>query len=104
MTIEKLNQIGFIVNNNNEIEPLTYRKYLREYAADETTSPRGVEPRLHIRKEDENTFEIWDWGMSGNHPYFYGYTFDNEEDAELFLFECWENERYSDKFYGQIFF
>lgn len=40
----------FVVFNDNEIEEMTWGEYLSEYFSDETTSPRGVEPRLHIRE------------------------------------------------------
>jgi hypothetical protein len=51
MTTETLNQTGFIfVSYSNSIEELTYRDYLRQYGADETTSPNGVAPRIHVRE------------------------------------------------------
>lgn len=35
-----------------------------EMFAEQTTSPNGVEPKLHIRDEKE----IWTWGHQGNNP------------------------------------
>jgi len=62
--------------------------------AEETTSPRGVEPKYHVVKtfttDEDNVvcdlFELRHWGYRGN-----GYTtclqFDNEEDANQALLE-----------------
>lgn len=55
----------FIYNSKSEIEKTNLYDFVMSFA-DETTSPRGVEPRLHIRKnEDDNTFEVWTWGARG---------------------------------------
>lgn len=55
----------FIYNSKSEIEKTNLYDFVMSFA-DETTSPRGVEPRLHIRKnEDDNTFEVWTWGVRG---------------------------------------
>jgi hypothetical protein len=120
MTNEQLNQAGFIVSGT-EIEPTYYRYYLDEYGKDETTTPRGVGDRTHIREvtsfiyrdcnekeiwEDEynsleqserdnyypfgectKEWQIWSWGVNGNHPHFTGTSFDNEEDAKLYYYE-----------------
>lgn len=40
---------------------------------DETTTPNGVAPRIHLRHDpyDPNTsYEVWTWGTGGNHPRF----------------------------------
>lgn len=71
-------------------------------SVDETTSPRGVEPRLHIRsdnyydghfrangaypRENGDHYEVWTWGVTGNHPQFIE-KFDTEEEAEDFIFQ-----------------
>lgn len=55
----------FIFNSKTEIEKTNLYDFVMSFA-DETTSPRGVEPRLHIRQnEDDNTFEVWTWGVRG---------------------------------------
>jgi hypothetical protein len=59
---------------------------------DETTSPRGVESRLHIREnQDEEgnvmTYDVWSWGIRGNNPCFVE-SFETEEEANEYLFEC----------------
>lgn len=70
-------------------------------SAEETTSPRGAEMKLHIRHSDypsprfaahlavpaeEDTFEVWTWGASGRHPQLIE-SFDTEEEAVDFIFE-----------------
>ena len=79
-------------------------------SAEETTSPRGVEMKLHVREkerqcscynEDEDTFnencekcdhgtelvyEVWDWGFRGQYPKKVD-TFETEEEAEDFIFQ-----------------
>jgi hypothetical protein len=32
-------------------------------------------------------WQIWSWGVGGNHPYYTGISFDNEEDAKLYYYE-----------------
>lgn len=89
MTKETLNQIGYIFNpNSNSIEEISYRDYLRDFGADETTSPRGVEPRIHVR-EGEECWELWSWGVNGNNPYKIG-GYDTEEEAESEMYEHFE--------------
>jgi hypothetical protein len=68
-------------------------------SVDETTSPRGVEPRLHTRQEgrclrNENDFnydenepiEVWTWGIRGNNPSLID-TVASFEEAEDFIFQ-----------------
>ncbi len=55
-------------------------------SAEETTSPRGVEMKLHVREnEEEETWEVWSWGVGGNHPRFIA-SFESEEEAEDDIF------------------
>ncbi len=128
MTQEQLNAVVFYIQNGEIVES-TYKQYLNEYGQDLTTSPRGVEDRMHIREinkgyeylnktnnkliseeeydqlTDELTgdelkefiknhsacevfeYQIWSWGVNGNHPHYTGTSFDNEEDAELYYYE-----------------
>lgn len=78
----------------NAIETMTYEEYLNEYFADETTSPRGVESKLHIREVEEGVenedgevtgtitkYQVREWAAGGK-PILKA-TFDNEEEAEL---------------------
>ena len=46
----KWNEEIYIINHNNEVESMTWREYVCEFGADETTSPRGVAPRIHVRE------------------------------------------------------
>lgn len=108
-TIEDFQHKVYIINHNNEVEEMTYADYLNEFWSDETTSPRGVENRLHIREvevscdcsdEDEDgvilheddcndgatEYQVWTWGVGGNHPR-YVETFETEEEAEVSILE-----------------
>lgn len=105
MTQSQLNQSGFIfLASELSIEPITYREYLNEYGQDLTTTPNGVADRCHVREvevedtvyneqteEDEvfvrTEWQIWSWGVNGNHPRYSGTSFDSEEDAELYYYE-----------------
>jgi len=70
LTIERLNEKGYIANTSDmSIEEVVYRDYLRDYGGDETTSPRGVEPRIHIREVECNNYLVE------------GVDFDNEDEA-----------------------
>lgn len=51
------------------IREMSYGDLVREYA-DETTSPRGVGPRFHIRNERE----LWTWGRTVISPGSFGNT------------------------------
>lgn len=102
----KWNEKVFVINNNNKPELMTYGEYVREFGGDETTSPRGVEPRIHIREKDysgyvENEageevfqedikYQVWSWGTGGNHPSFTGAEFDTKEEAENDVYEHFE--------------
>lgn len=52
MTIQQLNQQGFIVIGR-KIESLTFKEYLNQYGIDYCTSPRGVEDRNFIREKTD---------------------------------------------------
>jgi len=99
MKIEELTQPVYLIGDNYQIEETTYGQYLRDYGADETTSPNGIAPRIHIRQiehapSDGNyciSYEIWSWGVSGNHPRYTGTSFDTEEEAQMHLFDVFES-------------
>lgn len=83
---EALNQTVFHFNNENEIEETTLYAHIME-SEDQTTTPRGVGPRIHIREnEEDGTYEIWTWGVNGNNSKFIE-TFDTRKDAEQDLKE-----------------
>lgn len=97
MTQENLTAIIYVANREEKtIEPSTFRDYLDEYGRDLCTSPRGVTNRL-FSKEVENEageieYQIWSWGTLGNNLHYTGNAFLSEEDAELFLYDCAEQE------------
>jgi len=77
---------------DGEVVSSSYRDYLLDYGQDLTTTPNGIADRMHIRevKDDEDNvieWQIWTWGVNGNHPAYTGTSFDNEEDAELYYYE-----------------
>lgn len=96
----------FIINTDGEIEAMTYDRYLGDHGADETTSPRGVAPRIHVREvevekvigEDEDgddvtemvtEWQLWTWGVMGNNPRYLE-SFETEEEAEVSVLEHFE--------------
>ncbi len=83
--IHNINKQGYILDRKGQIEQIKYRDYLREFGSDETTTPRGVAPRLYV---DGNT--IMTWGVRGNNHAFYG-SFKNNREAVKTLFKIWEN-------------
>lgn len=91
-TLKDFEKKGFI-NNDGKIESMTYGEYCREYGGDETTSPRGIAPRIHIREDEISEgvteYQLWSWGVSGNNPYKLD-TYESEEEAELALMKSFE--------------
>lgn len=85
--LHKLETKGFIFYDK-EIDDLTYGEYLYKFGSDETTTPKGVAPRLHIRETGES-FELWTWGVNGNHPALVS-IYDTEKEAYLAICEVWE--------------
>lgn len=76
----------FYINEDLEVESTTELEFIMR-SVDETTSPMGVMPRLHIRENnDENTFEVWTWGTSGNNAKFIK-SFEIKEEADEFIFQ-----------------
>jgi hypothetical protein len=97
MNTQQLNAIIFLADaKKREVYTTTLKEYLRQYGADETTTPRGIGPRIHIRPKmvdfdgqgnEVYKYEIWSWGPSGNNPRFIGEEFEKEEEAELALYD-----------------
>lgn len=91
MTREQLKQTVYVVIDG-EVEDMSYEDYLNEYGKDETTTPHGIGDRMHIREveDDEGNaieWQVWTWGVGGNHPAFSGTSFETEEEAEMYSFE-----------------
>lgn len=80
---------NIFLTEGQKIVTMTYEEYVYQYGSDETTSPLGVTPRLHIRHVgfEPTMYQIWSWGIGGNHPRYYGETFNTQEEAEHYLFE-----------------
>ncbi len=75
------------LDNSIEVVKKNLYDFVME-SAKETTSPRGVTAKLHIREDEENEeepFEIWTWGVNGNHPHKLS-SFETEEEAQDELF------------------
>ena len=84
MTIQEAKETRiFYFNQDGEIEEGSLYDFVME-SVDETTSPRGVEPRIHIRHRKEEiiieegyldgeiipeAWEIWSWGVQGSNPH-----------------------------------
>jgi len=79
-----LSKQGYILDHKGDIESITYKEYLSEFGSDQTTTPRGVAPRLYV---DGNT--IMSWGVRGNNHRFYA-SFKNKREATDALYEVWE--------------
>jgi hypothetical protein len=80
----KTSQKGYILVEG-EIQNTTYLGYLRDYGADETTTGRGVAPRLYV---DGNT--VMTWGVKGNNHRVYSYC-QNKTEAKFLLYSIWES-------------
>lgn len=85
-----------IVLNGGAIEESDLYSYLREYWCDDTTSPRGVEPRIFIKEihnelamdtEENITYELREWLPNGTSILIQ--SFDTEEEAELKRLGYW---------------
>jgi hypothetical protein len=81
----KLSKQGYILNSRDNIEKISYQDYLRDFGADETTTPRGVAPRLFL---DGKT--LCTWGLRGNNRKELE-TYKTKKEAKNILFLKWEN-------------
>lgn len=70
----------YFINMNNEIEKTDLHSFIME-SADETTTPKGVGKRLHVRENDEGTYDLWTWGVNGNNPRYLE-TFETKKEVE----------------------
>ena len=87
MTQKELDQKIFVVETF--IEEMLYSEFLYTHGSDETTTPDGIAPRMHIR-EIKDKFQIWSWGVRGNNPFYTGTSFDCEENADLCIYDYYE--------------
>jgi hypothetical protein len=96
--VYNINKKGYILNNRGQIETISYRDYLQEFGSDETTTPRGVAPRLYVEGN-----AIMTWGVRGNNHAFYA-SFANKREAMTSIYEIWERnidqECNVQRFYG----
>ena len=76
---------GYILNHKGEIEKIKYSEYLREFGSDETTTPRGVAPRLYVDGK-----HIYTWGVTGNRHHLYQ-SFKSKKEATRKLYEIWQS-------------
>lgn len=97
MTTKELDQLGFIFENNR-IEEITYRDYLNEYWADETTTPRGVDSRLFVDQIDwadddreyRTIYQVRTWGPGGSGPHKLVAEYETKDEADIHIYESWE--------------
>jgi len=80
----KTSKKGYVLIKG-EIESLKYYDYLLEYGADETTTGRGVAPRLYVEGN-----KLMTWGVGGNNHRVYSYC-KNKTEASQLLYSIWES-------------
>lgn len=83
--MSKLSQVVYIIEEGRIVESAI--RDLSGYI-DETTTPRGIAPRLHVRSA-----ELWTWGHQGNNPHMIR-AYDTEAEAQealedSFAFDFW---------------
>jgi len=94
--------VGTISKRTGQIESMTMAEFLREYYADETTSPAGVMPKLHVCESidydlDDDLEEdlsmpspiwcVWEWLPNGTKREIDA--FETEDQADEFILERW---------------
>lgn len=85
----KFEKYVYWFNFDNKPERIKYSELVETFA-DETTTPKGVGARIHIRENKEyGTFDLWTWGHQGNNP-AYIRSYDTEEEANYALYETFE--------------
>jgi len=93
ITAKQAKETRIFVIENGAIEETNLYDFVN-ISIDETTSPNGVAPRIHVREnEEEGTFEIWTWGILGNNPKFIT-SLETEEMADDWCF----NDTYESDF------
>ena len=76
---------GYILNHKGEIESIKYSDYLREFGSDETTTGKGIAPRLYVDGKD-----IYTWGLRGNNHNLYE-SYKSKREANKKLYEIWQS-------------
>lgn len=88
----------YVVDDTDIVETKLYDFVM--LSVDETTSPVGVMPRIHVRHENfscsyglrnrvnnnEGNYEVWTWGVKGNNPSFIE-EFETREEADNYIFQ-----------------
>ena len=94
-------KVGYIYafdfqENQETVQEISYADYLREYHSDETTSPRGVMPKLHLDERKDGRYEIRAWQPGGrsrvfDHNLDKGYT---QDEAMAIIYGVWEENHH----------
>jgi len=80
------NKIVYCFDESREIVERTLAEHIM-LSNDETTSPRGVESRLHIRGNEGDGYEVWTWGCTGNKAEKFTFqNFETEEEADAWIY------------------
>lgn len=79
----KTSQTGYILQNG-KIEKYTYSEFLTEFGSDETTTPRGIAPRLFIEANNS----IYRWGANGKRIFIMSCRSKREATQEIY--KIWE--------------
>jgi hypothetical protein len=87
--INAKNQTIFFIENK-EVKKDTLFNFVIE-SADETTTPRGVGMRLFVEETENEAgvtlFEVMTWGATGSSLRSTGFIYDNEIDAEEYIWQ-----------------
>lgn len=76
-------------DERGDIEQCTYAEFVRQFGADETTTPNGVAPRKYVY-DTYNNFEVREWNRHGFGSKLLS-THETRAEAEKELFEYWES-------------
>ena len=83
------NKLVYFRNDNGEIEQCTYAEFVREFGADETTTPKSVAPRKFVYSSFKD-FQVREWNRHGFGSKLLS-THETRAEAEKELFEYWES-------------
>jgi hypothetical protein len=97
---EKLEEIGLVKDEVGDWDAMTYGEFLREYCADETTTPNGIAPRMFIHdasKDDADPpeYEIREWKADGSTRIVADWELENKSysQVETYLLHLWEHNK-----------
>lgn len=88
--------VVYFIDQNGEIKSAA-RNELIERFAETTTSPRGVEAKIHVRDN-----ELWTWGHQGSFPKLIS-THETEDEALDAQWDTFEYDFYNDSEAPMIF-